>query len=520
MGFFLSPGVFTREIDLSDIVPNVATSIGALVGAPTRGDIADPVLITNQEQFFQEYGDTILGNDFYYSALGFLTQGRQLFCMRAINGALFGGVEIKENGSSQANAGFSVGEVDPTAHVFGLDGLFTIYPKDPGVWNNTVKVKVLNIDVVNHLFDIEVWFPNADGVDQRVEVFTGCSRQTKLDGFGIQRYVEIRVNEFSQFIRVKDNTLVVATTDPKEQLALLASAGGTDGAAITDGLINTAWDKFSNPDEITVSLLINGGFTTPSVQNKMISIAEARKDCVAILDMPLADNTATLMQTYRNTTLNANSTYAALYTHWLKIFDEVNDQIVTVPPSGFVAAQYAFTDFVRDPWWAPAGFNRGRLIVSGVSVIFTQGERELLSPDQINVIQSFKGEGIVIWDERTLQTKSSALSSIPIRRLLITLEKSVSTSLRFFVFEPNDDATRLRITSMIEEFLELVQNRRGIESFLVVCDETNNTPAVRERGELLIDVYIKPVFAARFIQLSMIITRLGASFEETIALGA
>jgi len=520
MGFYVSPGVFTREIDLSDIVPNVATSIMALVGAPNRGNIDEPVLITNLEQFYREYGEPVVGNYFGYAGLGYLTHGQQLQAMRVVNGALVGGLEIKEAGSSQDNAAFVVGEADPTTHSFGLDGLLAIFAKDPGVWNNGLKIILDNIDTTEHTFDISVFEVNVDNVDVLKEKFTGCSRQTKLDGFGIQAFVEERVNEFSNYIRVLDNTAEVDTIDPKEQATALAMAGGTNGAAVTDGIVNIGWDQFANPEVININLLVSGVAPTVAISNKMIALAESRLDSIALLDIPLTDNTVTEMTTYRSTTLNANTSYAALYSHWIKIFDQWNDQVVTIPSTGFVAGQFAFNDFIRDPWFAAAGFNRGRLNVQGVNVVFSEGDRNTLYPVQINPIQSFKGEGIVIWGTRTLQVKQSALSQISIRRMLITIEKSVSTALKFFVFEPNDDATRLRITSMVEEFLEVVLQRRGLEEFSVVCDETNNTPAVRERGELLVDVFIKPVFPAEFIQLSMIITRLGASFEETLALGA
>jgi phage tail sheath protein FI len=517
--FFLSPGVYTREIDLSEIVPSVATSIAAVVGAPKKGDVTKAVLITTQQQLFDEYGYPTPGNYFHYSAIGYLAQGQQLYCVRAHNAALYGGLKIVTAGSGSPNAAFSSGIADRDTVVFAGDELLAIMGKNPGVWDNGIKIKLINVNVVDHTFDIIVTYPNSSGVDVEVERFEGCSRKSQLDGFGVQRYVEDRVNLYSAYIYVKDNATVADTTDPKLQSTALAIAQGSDGSAVTDSQINAGWDKFANPDEININILVNAGYTSTAVQNKLITIAESRKDCIAILDMPYASNTPATMITYRSTTLNANSSYAALYTHWIKIYDQWNDKTIPVPASGFIAGTYALTDYVRDPWFSPAGFSRGRLVVSDVTYKFSQGERDTLYPVQINPIQSFKGEGIVVWGDKTLQSKSSALSYIPIRRLLIVLEKSISRALRVFNFEPNDPITRLRIKQMCDEFLEIVKRRRGLEDYRTVCDDSNNPPAVRERGELHVDVYVKPVFPAEYIQLSVIITRLGASFDELIAKG-
>ena len=354
MGFYLSPGVYTREIDLSDIIPNVATATAALVGAPKKGDTTVPKLITTLDQLFKEYGYPVVGNYFHYSAIGYLMHGNQLWCMRVINGALYGGAEIKEDGSSLDNIAFATGEADPTAHSFGTDSVLVVYAKDPGVWDNSIKVTIEDVDAVAHTFTITVSYTDSKNVTTEVEVFEGCSRQAVLDGFGVQRFVEDRVNNYSQYIRVKNRTTVADTVDPKEQITNLAFAGGTDGTAVTDGLVNTGLDKFSNPDEIDINIIINGGYTTPAVQNKIITICGARKDCFGLLDAPLTSETAAEAITYRVSTLNANTSYAGLFTHWVKMYDQWNDREVLVPNSGFVAGQFAFNDFVRDPWYSPA----------------------------------------------------------------------------------------------------------------------------------------------------------------------
>jgi hypothetical protein len=259
----------------------------------------------------------------------------------------------------------------------------------------------------------------------------------------------------------------------------------------------------------------------------MIAICESRRDCIAVLDVTYADVATDLLITaYRNVTLNANTSYAALYVPWVKINDAYNDRIIEVPPSGYVTAQYAYNDAVAYPWFAPAGFNRGVLNILGNSRVFSQGSRDTLYAAGVNPIQTFRGEGKVIWGQKTLQAKNSALDRVNVRRLLITIEKAMAISLRPFLFEPNNDLTRYRVTGMLDEYLAMISAQGGFQTevgdggYQVICDENNNTPAIIDRNELHVDVFVKPIRAAEFIQLQTIITTTGASFEELISRGA
>ena len=525
MGFYVSPGVYTRERDLSDIIPNISTAPAALVGYSPKGNVDEVQLITNTQQFVNEYGEPTPGEYFHYTALAFLENGNKLYCYRVQNGALYGGVKIMQDGSGP-NQSLSVGSSTKTFQlVSGEDILFYVFAKDPGIWNNNLGVRVTNIDAGEYTFDIEVYDQDDDGNYFVVESWT-VSRKEQRDGYGRQLYLEDRINGFSQYIAVADNTSVADTVLPEEQASTLAIAGGTDGNAITNSEVVTGWDKFANPDDIDIRILINGGYTDVSVQQKMKTLCESRKDCIAILDMPYSELTsASAMVSWRETTQNFNTSYAALYSPWVKIYDSFNDKVIEVPPSGYIASMYAYNDFVAEAWFAPAGFNRGLLNVLGITKVFTQGERDVLYEVQINPLQTFRGEGNVIWGQKTEQTKASALDRVNVRRLLIVLEKAISASLRSFVFEPNNEQTRFRVTAMIEEYMNLLsargafQTELGDRGFRVVCDTTNNTPATIDRNELHVDIFIKPIRAAEFIQLQAIITSTGASFDELIAKG-
>lgn len=534
MSFGISAGVYSREIDRSNYIASIASSSAGIVGFSVRGDTTQIKLMTNTQQFIAEYGEPVLGNYFHYSALAYLEKGNQLYCYRVDNGSLFGGVIIKQTTSSESNAGLGTGYA--TAEVVddsGSDNLVAIFGKDPGVWNNTLAVKIENIDAVTYEFDIVVSVLDADtGTYVEQERWT-VSRKTQIDGYGAQQYLETKINGFSDYIVVSDNTNVADTVMPKAQATNLAFTGGTDGTTPSDAQYIAGWDKFTNPDDVDVRILINGGITSVAVQSKMKTVAEARKDCIALLDMPSAQLTSVSSQiTWRNDTQNFNSSYTALYTAWVKMYDPYNGQLVAVPPSGYVASQMAYTDYISEVHYAPAGTNRGILNVLGVcdgnqdSVVFTEGERDLLYAAGINPIQVFKGRGNVIWGQKTQQTKASALDRINVRRLLIVLEKSIAVGLLDFVFEPNSELTRLKITSMIEEYLDTMsakgafQTEDGTKGYTVVCDETNNTPATIDTNKLIVDVYVKPSRAAEYIRLNTVIVNSSATFSELVAKGS
>lgn len=526
MSIYISPGVYVREKDLSTIIPNLSTTIGALVGYSAKGTVGDYQLITNSKQFIDEYGEPSPGQYFHYSALAFLEKGNKLYCVRVVNGALYGGAFFIKDGGAGVNTALIVGVTTPAYQVdSGNDILFYVFAKDPGAWNNNISIAITNINAVAYTFDIEV-YATSGGVTSLEETWS-VSRKQQLDGFGRQQYLETKINGYSAYINVYDNVDEVDTVLPDENTTPLALGGGADGnTTVTEGQIETGWDLFAIPEDVDIRMLINGGYTSFAVQNKMKTIAEARADCIAILDMPYAALTSTTaMTTWRTQTQMFNSSYCALYSPWVKIYDQFNDTVVIVPPSGYVAAQYAYNDYVGEPWNAPAGLNRGLLNILGLTNVFTEGERDVLYAAQINPIQTFRGEGNMIWGQKTEKSSASALDRVNVRRLLITLEKAIAVALRTYAFEPNTAITRMRVSAVLEQYLDLLsargafQKELGDKGYVVICNSTNNTPATIDDNELNVDIYIKPVRAAEYIRLQAIITQTGASFEELVARG-
>jgi phage tail sheath protein FI len=183
--------------------------------------------------------------------------------------------------------------------------------------------------------------------------------------------------------------------------------------------------------------------------------------------------------------------------------------------AGHVAGIYAKTDYMRDPWWAPAGLNRAILTnIRRLAWNPKLGHRDMLYKDGINPIVSFAGQGKVVWGQKTMLDKSSAFNRVNVRRLFIVLEKAISTAAKYFLFEFNDRITRSQLVTMIEPFLRDVQQRRGIYDFKVICDETNNTPERIDRNELWCTIFIKPTRVAEFIVLQFVAMKTGMTFEE------
>lgn len=360
-----------------------------------------------------------------------------------------------------------------------------------------------------------------------VETWHISTDQRKIDDEGKNIFAETVINQESDYIRIALSSGVVNTFVTELYSTGYTNLGGGQDSSFAAGEENTAvieaFDLYDNPEEIDVNLFIDSN-KTDTVKDHLISLCESRMDAVAILDCPktnVVNNTGsetTDLRDYRRTTLNPNTSYAAMYANWLDVFDKWNSKYRWIPASGHVAGIYANTDDLTDPWWAPAGLNRAILHnVRKLAWNPTQGNRDILYKNGLNPIVSFAGQGKVVWGQKTLLDKSSAFNRVNVRRLFIVLEKAISTASKYFLFEPNDPYTRLQLVNMIDPFLRDVKARRGIYDFLIVCDETNNTAERIDRNELWCDLYIKATRAAEFIVLSFIATKTGASFTELVA---
>ena len=282
---------------------------------------------------------------------------------------------------------------------------------------------------------------------------------------------------------------------------------------------STAYKKainaISNADEFDINMLVTPGIIHglhSSVTNHAISKMEARGDAFYILDcVKHGDTIATA--TAAITALDTN--YAATYYPWVKIVDRNTNLPVWVPPSVVLAGTIAFTDKVAHEWFAPAGLNRGGLTtVTEAQTRLTHSERDDLYEDRVNPIASFPGQGVCVWGQKTLQGRPSALDRVNVRRLLIKLKKFIASSSRYLVFEQNSTATRNRFLNIVNPFLESVQANSGLSAFRVVMDDSNNTPDVVDRNQLVGQIFIQPTRTAEFIVLDFVVQPTGAAFPE------
>ncbi|MEK9694738.1 MAG: phage tail sheath C-terminal domain-containing protein [Candidatus Poseidoniales archaeon] len=320
--------------------------------------------------------------------------------------------------------------------------------------------------------------------------------------------------------------IAASTNEDPLYLSFSQGAGEGDEGTISLGSLQTAADFFADPEKVDVSIMMQGkargGTNGQAFANYLIdNVAEKRLDCVVTISPDRADvvgnriDPTNDLTTFRNT-LRASS-YGIMDSGYKYMYDKYNDVFRYVPLNGDIAGLMVRTDNQREPWYSPAGFNRGE-IKNVVKLAYNpdQAERDILYRSDINPVVKFRNQGNILFGDKTLLGKPSAFSRINVRRLFIVLEKAIATASKFTLFELNDEFTRAQFVSLVEPFLRTVQGRRGITDFRVVCDETNNTPEVIDRNEFVGDIYIKPARSINFIRLNFVAVRTGVAFEEVV----
>ena len=400
-------------------------------------------------------------------------------------------------------------------------------------------------DLINVLvFDKDgLWTGTANNL---LEKFEGLSRATDARKFdGSSNYYRTVLNEQSNYIwalcaDVGGNNGGAGFLSTKTNWTALGTALGTDttvGAGVNSlGLTGAAsaaptvserwangWKKFADADAVDVSLLPMGSASPTLTQLVVQNVCEKRLDCMAFASPEKTDVENKLpyealneIKGFRDNTLNLNSSYAVLDSGWKYQLDTYNNIVRLVPLNADIAGLVARTEFTNEAWFSPAGFNRGQVrnVVKLAYNPSSEAHRDELYTRQVNPVVSFPGEGIVLFGDKTMQTKPSAFDRINVRRLFIVLEKAISTASKFFLFEQNDAFTRAQFKNLVVPFLKTVQQRRGITDFKVVCDETNNTGEVIDRNEFVADIFVKPTRSINFIQLNFVATKTGVEFSE------
>ena len=272
-------------------------------------------------------------------------------------------------------------------------------------------------------------------------------------------------------------------------------------------------DLLSNKDDYQFNVISAPGLIAslyPVATNKLVTLAESRTDCIAVIDLVPYNST---VGTISGAASGYDSSYAATYWPWLQTIDAGTGQTVWAPASTYIPGVYAFTDASSDPWFAPAGLIRGALgSVIRAERKLTSGNRDTLYEANVNPIATFPGSGVVVFGQKTLQKRASALDRVNVRRLLISLKSYISQVSDNLVFEQNTIATRNNFLAQVNPYLESVQQRQGLYAFKVVMDETNNTPDVIDRNELVGQIYLQPTKTAEFVILDFNVLPTGATF--------
>jgi len=301
------------------------------------------------------------------------------------------------------------------------------------------------------------------------------------------------------------------------------TSGVTSSSLGTDDVLR-GFDKFEDTDNIEVDFLIAPESLTDTqattIVNDLVAIAgTTRKDCVAVA----SPSRAAVVTTGTNAAVLAcnntytKSSYLVQDNNYLKVFDKYNDKYIKIPAASSTAGLMAATDLVAAPWFSPAGSRSGRYVgITDIIVSPTKAERDALYKAGINPIANIPGEGIMLFGDKTNESRPSAFDRINVRRLFLGIERAIAIAGRNVMFEFNDEFTRAEFVNIVEPFLREIQGRRGITDFRVVCDETNNTPAVVDRNEFIASIFIKPARSINFVTLNFVAVRTGVEFEEVV----
>jgi Phage tail sheath protein subtilisin-like domain/Phage tail sheath C-terminal domain len=563
MAFQLSPGVLVTEKDLTLLVPSVSTTAGGFAGSFQWGPVDQITSVDSEAQLAERFGKP---NDNTYSsfftAANFLSYGNNLNLVRSVDQGVARNAVGSANAVVQPNAILVKNESDYTQNrASGVTNTNWI-AKYPGVLGNSLKVSIADANTwatwaYRTSFDdapnTSAYAASVGGSNDELHVividedglFTGIAG-TVLERFsyvskasdakmpdGTSNYYKNKINNTSKYIWWGAHTAnVVSTSNWGSQAQGVAFvnttnsanvttslSGGTVSETATDGNVQTSYALFGNDELIDISLLPLGNVSSTVATYVINNIAEVRKDCIVFVSPAKSDvvensgNEAASIVTTRGNL--PSSSYAVMDSGWKYQYDRYNDVYRYVPLNGDTAGLAVRTDFVADPWFSPAGFNRGQ-IKNVVKLPYSprSADRDTLYKKGVNPVVTFPGNGTVLYGDKTMLTKPSAFDRINVRRLFIVLEKAISTASKYQLFEFNDAFTRAQFRNLVEPFLRDVQGRRGITDFKVVCDDTNNTGEVIDRNEFVANIFVKPARSINFIQLNFVATRSGISFQE------
>ena len=545
MGFLVSPGVDVNEVDLTNVIPAVSTSIGGIVGHFRWGPVEEVVSVGSEVELASNFGKP--NNDTYkqwFQAAGFLQYANALNVYRynatsLNNASTDGGTYLVKNSDNyESQTLTSSPENYFVARYPGALGnsLQVCVLTSGNFANNAETVATGAVDAAPDAGEIHIVILDEDGsitgtantVLETYQNLTATAGDKRDDGTS-KYYVDV-LETSSAYVWPTANIISTTNSDSPANDYNFSLTGGSDGSEPTTANLQAVYTTaFGDAETLDVNILIGPvGADTSEVAyaaaNAVISVASSRKDCVAVVSPPTTGTDGTALQSTVATAVTkttdwssgvSSSSYGIMTSSCVYVYDKYNDLYRWVGSAGHVAGLLANVDNVAETWFSPAGYNRGQLRgVVKLGYNPTSSQRDTLYKGRVNPLVSFPGQGIILFGDKTAQSKPSAFDRINVRRLFIALEKAISTASKYQLFELNDEFTRAMFRNMTEPFLRDVKGRRGVTDFLVVCDETNNTGEVIDSNRFVADIFIKPARSINFITLNFIATRTGVEFSE------
>ena len=602
MAFQTSPGVNVSEIDLTNIVPAVSTTEGAIAGTFRWGPENIRTLVTSEADLADRFGKPATyytnaalttqwtNHETWFSAANFLAYSDALFVVRTCDGTAAAATSTNIDAKYKGLLGNSIkishctdGNFEPTARAYTITiasqattGSIAALPTNAGastflsagdniVLSDGTLLEVASLGTAtgsgsswtqvitfktaynNHtpytaqfssqwkdanLFDAG---PTSGGIHLVVRDIDGkisgtagtiIERWENLNCTSTAKNTDGSTNFITDVLDQGSNWIAVSVV----KSALLAAAGITYGSAtLTGGLegadevnatlatVAPGYDLFKDPADVDISLILQGRAIGVTLANYIIAnICDVRKDCVLFVS-PTYTASATPQNVVDFAKTVTATTFAVIDSGYKYQYDKYADVYRWIPLNGDIAGICARTDDVRDPWFSPAGYNRGQVKnVVKLKLNASKAQRDLLYKHNVNPVITQPGQGTVLFGDKTNAGAASAFDRINVRRLFIVLEKAIGVAAKSTLFEFNDEFTRAQFKNLVEPFLRDVQGRRGIYDFRVVVDATNNTAAVVDANQFIGDIYIKPARSINFIQLNFVAVRSGVEFTEVV----
>lgn len=523
-----SPAIIVKEVDLTGGVPNVQTTTGAFAGQFRWGPVGEATKVSNEAELASTFGapNDSLARDFHTAGY-FLKYTNSLYISRVAAGSL-----------NAADAAGTPAAINNEEDFENGSWTGTAFAKYPGTLGNSVQVVVAGsatwtgwdaaykaqFDAAPTGTERHVLVLDEDGVitgtaGSVLERFPFVSSSsTAQNADGSSNYEKDVINNQSNYVWIN------GALDSDADLSLV---GGTDDTSPTTGEIQTAYDVFEDKDTIEVDFLIARGMTSSSdqdtiVDDLVVTAGTTRKDCIVVTSPAYNSVVGTADPVGDTTTDVANYTYSSYLVvdnNWLKVYDKYNDKYIWIPASSSTAGIMAASDANTAPWYSPAGARRGQYLgITKLAYTPTKSQRDTLYKAGINPVANLPGQGILLFGDKTHMNRPSAFDRINVRRLFLTMERAIALAARNTLFEFNDEFTRAEFVGIVEPFLREIKGRRGITDFRVVCDDTNNTPAIIDRNEFVANIFVKPARSINYITLNFVAVRTGVDFEEVAGL--